>query len=340
MHWKIPPENWMGLAEWLEFQNGQLFNKRVSLHKTMRDGGARFDSVTTLEPELRHADWVFAQPIRQFIGEIATRPDKWPDLKPYPAGVLPLLQARLLASYYWVMDHDPEKKGNPLIFPTVPFAELVQWLLETWWQEHGRRLEAGTLLLDHVHFKRTERELWGELEQRKRRRKRTRKHAAVNRGVRSQAEPDSWETLSNWLEAERAAFRAFPSIYDILRDEGEPFTDLEEVNDALCDAESNYEEALERILRKVVQRPEWPREPMEATLGALIVVRIETAAWWARTHALKQASLIAFPEVSFRKFLRWLLLDWWDGPGRYTAADQLQLMRVEESAREKGIRLR
>lgn len=34
----------------------------------------------------------------------------------------------------------------------MDFAELVHWLLEEWWDEHGRHLAADDLALNHRWF--------------------------------------------------------------------------------------------------------------------------------------------------------------------------------------------
>jgi hypothetical protein len=101
----------------------------------------------------------------------------------------------------------------------------------------------------------------------------------------------------------------------------------------LRDADSHYERSLHEILEGFIENGAWTSQDLDPVLGALLAIRFEAAADWARTHCFGQPSPIPYPAVPFRSFLRWLLNTWWAFPGRYHASELLQLMRLEELSR-------
>jgi hypothetical protein len=335
MSWTRPVIDWSSFADWHEFTRGNLFNQRAFLYYRMRDGGARFDSVVELEGELRHADWVFAEPIAQYLAEVAADPGEWPDPKKYPAGALNLILHRLDVVANWMSSHEVEGR-NPLVFPTSSIADLLQWLCGPFWEEHGRRLAAETLMLDEADRCASQRELLALATRGKKSGKRRLRPAQINverRGPRPECEPDSWSTLAEWLQAEVPVFHAFPRVYDILRDQGHAFEEMEAVNATVRSADEHYAKQLRLVVLRFAERGKWPSAPMHPDLGTLLAARIEGAARWARTHVMQSDCLITYPAIPFRRFLRWLLLNWWDRPGRYVAADQIMLMMVAETKR-------
>jgi hypothetical protein len=335
MSWTRPVTDWSSFADWHEFTRGNLFNERVFLYYCMRDGGARFDSVVKLERGLRHADLVFAEPIAQYLAEVAADPGEWPNPRKYPPGALNLILYRLDVVANWMSSHEVEGR-NPLLFPTAAAADLLRWLCGPFWEEHGRHLAAESLILDDADHHSCEREQLGIATRDKKRRQRPLRPTTINvdrRGPQAAREPDSWSTLAEWLEAEVPVFHAFPHAYDILRDHGHTFEEMEAVNATVRSADEHYAKQLRPVVTKFAERGKWPRAPIHPDLGALLGARLESAARWARTHVMQSDCLIAYPAIPFRRFLRWLLLNWWDRPGRYVAADQIMLMMVAEVKR-------
>jgi hypothetical protein len=334
MSWTDPVTDWESFSSWLEYTVGNLFNQRVSLYYRMRDGGARFDSKAELEAGLRHADWVFAEPIEQYLAEVYADPSKWPDPKKYPPGALSLLQYRMNTGGDWLGTHEVEGR-KVILYPERAGTEILRWLCGPFWEEQGRRLAAESLMLDHEHNQSFYREMLGRPPRGKELKRRRRSSRLVmidaeRRTQRSTSEPDSWVALADWLEAEVVVFHGLPRVYDMLRHDGHSFAENEAVNATVRDIDQEEDEVLRPILVNFAQRGTWPKEAIHPDFAALLGVRIETVARWARTHVLPGGCIVEYPKIPFRRFLRWLLFHWWDRPGRYFAADEIMLEMLAE----------
>ena len=237
----------------------------------------------------------------------------------------------------WLRTHKVD--GRKVIqYPALSETELLRWLCGPFWEEHGRRLAAESLMLDDEHNDASCREAWGlpPRGQRPKRRRRSSRAMVIHperRATRPAGEPDSWITLADWLEAEVPVFHGFPHAYDLLRDHGHSFAENEAVNATIRGVDRNHGDSLRPILVKFAQRGEWPREAIEPDIGALIALRIETAARWARTHVLRAGCVVEYPAIPFRRFLRWTLVNWWVYPGRYMASDAIMLMMAADLKR-------
>ena len=338
---KCPPDNWTSWSDLLEGLVGEFFNARIGLHKTMRDhGGERFESASHLEAQIRHADWVFAEPIDRYIAEVVAKPGVSPKLDQYPEGALPLLEARVDAASSWVHEHSIYKRRDVLPFPTAPVENLFSWLLGPWWEAHGRRFAAWNLIGDALYDESWQAELmgrkWKLLRPRKSRRKGI-KLEAVDK-PKSKDRPDSWAGLANWFEKGASAFQWFPEIYELFEGAGVAFINMELVRLQLKHFVEPEMEELEGALAGWINRGTWP-ERMDAVMGAVIATRLKTVAAWARTHIVPtEGNPIDFPAISFRRLLRWLLRDWWNAHGSVHAAEAMQVRWVERRAALKYAR--